>query len=147
MLASLKLPTFLKTTGGKGFHLTIPIEPNIDWDSAKAFCKTIAVALTEQSDWFVANMRKDLRGGKIYVDFNRNGHFATAVAPYSTRGRSGAPVSMPITWDELGKLKSAAQFTVKNAAAHLAKRRKDPWADFEKSRVDVRKIVKQAPTS
>ena len=95
MLTSLKLPTFLKTSGGKGLHVTIPIEPNIDWDSAKSFCKTIAVALAEQSDWFVANMRKDLRGGKIYIDFNRNGHFATAVAPYSTRGRAGARFQCP----------------------------------------------------
>jgi bifunctional non-homologous end joining protein LigD len=145
MLTSLKLPTFLKTSGGKGLHLAIPIEPNIDWDSAKSFCRTIAVALTEQSDWFVANMRKDLRDGKIYIDYNRNGRFATAIAPYSTRGRAGAHVSMPVAWGELGKLKSAGQFTVKNAARHLAKRRDDPWADFEESRVDVRKIVGKVP--
>jgi bifunctional non-homologous end joining protein LigD len=143
MLTSLKLPTFLKTTGGKGVHVTIPIEPNIDWESGKSFCKTIANALVGETDWFVANMRKDLRGGKIYIDYNRNGHFATAVAPYSTRGRAGAGVSMPITWDELGKLKSAGQFTVANAAKYVAKRKKDPWADFEQSRVDLRKIVQK----
>jgi bifunctional non-homologous end joining protein LigD len=145
MLTSLKLPTFLKTSGGKGLHLVIPIESNIDWDSAKSFCQTIAHALVEQSDWFVANMRKDLRGGKIYIDYNRNGHFATAVAPYSTRARAGAPVSMPIFWEELGKLKSANHFTVATAARYLAKRKKDPWADFERSRVDLRKIVGQVP--
>jgi bifunctional non-homologous end joining protein LigD len=143
MLDSLKLPSFVKTTGGKGLHLVIPIEPNIDWTSAKSFCKTIAEALVAQSDSYVANMRKDLRGGKIYIDFNRNDHFATAVAAYSTRGRPGAGVSMPISWSDLGKLKSANQFTVENAAEHCRKRKADPWADFEKSRVDLRKAIQE----
>jgi bifunctional non-homologous end joining protein LigD len=142
-LTSLHLPTFLKTTGGKGLHITIPIEPNIDWDSAKSFCATIAKSLAEKSDLFVANMRKDLRGGKVYLDYNRNGRSATAVAPYSTRSRAGAPVSMPISWDELGKLKSANQFTVENAARYLDKRKKDPWKDFERSRVDLHKVISQ----
>jgi bifunctional non-homologous end joining protein LigD len=143
MLDSLKLPSFLKTTGGKGLHVVIPIEPGIDWASAKSFCKTIAEALSQDSKEFVANMRKDLRGGKIYIDYNRNDHFATAVAAYSTRGRAGAGVSMPLSWNDLGKLKSAAQFTVENAAEHCRKRKNDPWADFEKSRVDLRKAIEK----
>jgi bifunctional non-homologous end joining protein LigD len=147
LLTRLKLPAFLKTTGGKGLHITVPIEPNIDWQSAKSFCQTIAKALVEKSDWFVANMRKDLRGGKIYIDYNRNDHFATAVAPYSSRARAGAAVSTPTTWDETGKLKPPSQFTVANAAKYLDRRRKDPWAGFERSRVDVRKIVQQKPES
>ena len=80
-LDKLKLPQFLKTSGGKGLHLTIPIKPTIDWDSAKRFCETIAKSLADQSpDMFVANMRKDLRGGKVYIDYLRNGRGATAVA-------------------------------------------------------------------
>ncbi len=118
-LSKLDLPVFLKTSGGKGLHLTIPIQPNIGWDEAKSFCETIAKDMVRQSDLFVANMRKDLRGGKVYVDYHRNGRGATAVAPYSTRARSGAPVSMPISWKELGKLTSAAQFTVENARRYL----------------------------
>jgi bifunctional non-homologous end joining protein LigD len=140
-LDGLKLPTFLKTSGGKGLHLTIPIRANIGWDAGKAFCKTIAGSLADQSELFVANMRKDLRGGKIYLDYNRNGRTATAVAPYSTRARAGAPVSMPIGWEELGKIESSAQFTVETAGRYLDRRKKDPWEDFEKSRVDVRKVV------
>jgi bifunctional non-homologous end joining protein LigD len=143
MLDSLKLPAFIKTTGGKGLHVVVPIEPNIDWTSAKSFSKTIAEAMARQSDAFVTNMRKDLRGGKIYIDFNRNDHFATAVAAYSTRGRPGAAVSMPIAWDDLGNLKSADQFTVENAAEHCRKRKTDPWKDFEKSRVDLRKAIEK----
>lgn len=141
MLESLRLPAFLKTSGGKGLHMTIPIEPNIDFDSAKAFCKTIANALVQKSALFVANMRKDLRTGKVYVDYNRNGYGATAVAPYSTRARAGAPVSMPIAWEQLAAVKSGNQFTVSGALAYLRKRKNDPWRDFQRSRVDVRKLV------
>ncbi|HEY1629430.1 MAG TPA: DNA ligase D [Tepidisphaeraceae bacterium] len=140
-LQTLRLPTFLKTSGGKGLHITIPIEPNLDWDSAKSFSETIAKSLVEKSDLFVANMRKDLRGGKIYVDYNRNGRSATAVAPYSTRARPGAAVSMPISWEELGKLKSADHFTVETARRYLNKRKTDPWRDFERSRVDLHKLL------
>jgi len=140
-LTQLKLPAFLKTSGGKGLHITIPIVPDIDWDSAKSFCETIAKSLVQQSDLFVANMRKDLRGGKVYIDYHRNGRTATAVAPYSTRAREGAPVSMPISWEELGKLPSANHFTVETAGRYLEKRKADPWKDFERSRVDLRKIV------
>ncbi|MGC2034441.1 MAG: ATP-dependent DNA ligase, partial [Thermoplasmata archaeon] len=141
VLDSLKLPSFVKTSGGKGLHLTIPIEPKIDWQTAKSFTKTIAETLAQRSDLFVANMRKDLRGGKIYIDYNRNDHFATAVAPYSTRGRSGAAVSMPISWDDLGRLRSADQFTVENAALHCQRRKADPWAHFERSRVDLQEVI------
>jgi bifunctional non-homologous end joining protein LigD len=140
-LSTLRLPQFLKTSGGKGLHITIPIEPTIDWDSAKRFCETIVKSLAEENNLFVANMRKDLRGGKIYIDYHRNGRGATAVAPYSTRAREGAPVSMPISWEELGKLSSASHFTVETARRYLEKRKTDPWRDFAKSRVDVRKIV------
>jgi bifunctional non-homologous end joining protein LigD len=140
-LQTLRLPTFLKTSGGKGLHITIPIEPNLDWDSAKSFSETIAKSLVEKSDLFVANMRKDLRDGKIYVDYNRNGRSATAVAPYSTRARPGAAVSMPISWEELGKLKSADHFTVETARRYLNKRKTDPWRDFERSRVDLHKLL------
>ena len=144
-LEGIGLPTFIKTSGGKGFHIVIPIKPAIDWDTAKSFCQTIAEDLTTRfPKLFLANMRKDLRVGKIYIDYHRNGHSATAVAPYSTRAREGAPVSMPISWDELSRLKSASQFTVKNAAARIRKQnpKQNPWRDYESSRIDLRDIVK-----
>lgn len=142
-LVSLRLPTFLKTSGGKGLHITIPIERNIDWDAGKSFCAAIAKSLADQSDLFVANMRKDLRSGKVYIDYNRNGRSATAVAPYSTRARAGAAVAMPISWEELGKVKSADHFKLETVGRYLDKRKKDPWRDFEKSRVDLRKVIGQ----
>lgn len=141
-LDELRLPTFLKTSGGKGLHIVIPLKPTIDWDSAKEFCGTIANDLARRGpEMFVANMRKDLRGGKVYIDFHRNGRGATAVAPYSTRAREGAPVSMPISWEELGRIPSAAHFTVDTARRQLEKRTADPWRDFERSRVDLLKIA------
>jgi bifunctional non-homologous end joining protein LigD len=142
-LDSLHLPTFLKTSGGKGLHITIPIVANLDWDAAKNFCGAIAKSLAEKSDLFVANMRKDLRGGKVYIDFHRNGRTATAVAPYSTRARETGAVSMPIAWDELPKIKSADQFTIASAGKYLDKRKSDPWRDFDKSRIDLFKVIQQ----
>jgi bifunctional non-homologous end joining protein LigD len=141
VLEKFGLPSFLKTSGGKGLHLTLPIVPNVTWEEGKAFCQRVAMSMSAGSDLFVANMRKDLRGGKIYLDFQRNGRSATAVAPYSSRARAGAAVSMPIEWEELGRLKGADQFTVRNAAEHVSKRKKDPWRDFEKVRVDLRKLA------
>jgi len=142
-LDALKLPSFLKTSGGKGLHIVIPIKPTIDWDTAKSFCETIVKSMADaEPDRFVANMRKDLRKGKIYIDYHRNGRGATAVAPYSSRARTDAPVSMPINWEDLSRLKSAAQFTVASAARQLKKR--DPWRDFDSSRVDLRKAVGDA---
>jgi bifunctional non-homologous end joining protein LigD len=139
-LDALALPTFIKTSGGKGLHITIPIAPNITWDVGKTFCNQVALALAKKSDLFVANMRKDLRQGKIYVDFQRNGQSATAIAPYSARARAGMAVSMPIGWRDLASLKSADQFTVVSAAEFL-RRKNDPWSDFERSRIDLRRLA------
>jgi bifunctional non-homologous end joining protein LigD len=88
-------------------------------------------------------MRKDLRAEKVYVDYNRNSRGATAAAPYSTRTRAGAPIAMPISWEELGKLTSADHFKVETVRRYLDQRKKDPWRDFEKSRVDLHKVIAQ----
>ena len=140
-LEKLGLLTFLKTSGGKGLHICVPIKPNTPWPAAKDFARRIATEMSEAGDLFVANMRKDLRVGKIYLDYQRNDEYATAVAPYSTRAREGAPVSMPIRWDELGKLKSANQYNVQNAANYLSKRKADPWKDWNNSRADISKLL------
>src|SRR5205823_9095593 len=100
---AIGLKSFLKTTGGKGLHVVAPIEPERDWDEVKAFTRSIAEAMaTDSPDRYVATMSKKLRRGHIFVDYLRNGHGATAIAPYSTRARASAPVSTPMTWDELG---------------------------------------------
>ncbi len=127
-LAKLKLKTFLKTSGGKGLHVILPIKPT-PWDQAKNFCHAIAAMMEEDApDRYVATAAKSKRHGRIFVDYLRNSREATAVAPYSTRARPGAAVSVPIDWSELGALKSADQYTVKNLAQRLSRMRKDPWA-------------------
>jgi bifunctional non-homologous end joining protein LigD len=127
-LAKLKLKTFLKTSGGKGLHVVLPIKPT-PWDEAKDFCHAVALAMeADDPDRYVASSTKSKRNKRIFIDYLRNSREATAVAPYSTRARPGAPVSTPIDWSELGSLKTANQYTVKNLGQRLARLRKDPWA-------------------
>jgi bifunctional non-homologous end joining protein LigD len=134
-LEDLGLESFLKTTGGKGLHLVVPIDRRHDWDMAKAFCKDVADAVVAADpDRYTANMSKAARPGKIYLDYLRNGRGATAVVAYSTRSRPGAPVSTPLTWAELdGDIRSDT-FTIRNVMARLGKLRRDPWDGIEKVR-------------
>ena len=127
-LARLKLKTFLKTSGGKGLHVILPIKPT-PWDKAKEFCHAVAnVMAQDDPDRYVATATKSKRKGRIFIDYLRNSREATTVAPFSTRARPGAAVSVPIDWSELGTLKSADQYTVKNVPQRLSRQRKDPWA-------------------
>ena len=131
-LADRKLRSFLKTSGGKGLHVVLPIKPT-PWDDAKAFTRSIAEAMTrDDPSRYTATVKKSSRQGKIFVDYLRNSREATAIAPYSTRARPGAPVSTPITWEELGSQTGANRYTVNNLAQRLARLRKDPWADIGK---------------
>jgi bifunctional non-homologous end joining protein LigD len=130
-LKHLKLTSFVKTTGGKGLHIVAPIAPERSWDELKEFCHGIANVITVADPaHFAATMSKAARPGKIYLDYLRNERGATAVAPYSTRARAGAPVSMPLSWTELRRVKSGSAFTVENALAHLKKRKRDPWEGY-----------------
>jgi bifunctional non-homologous end joining protein LigD len=131
-LADIKLKTFVKTTGGKGLHVVLPIKPT-PWDEAKAFARALAEAM-EQDDpkRFVSTAKKTRRDNRIFVDYLRNSREATAVAPYSTRARPGAPVAVPITWNELSKLPSSNHYTVSNISQRLSRLKKDPWAGIDK---------------
>ncbi len=131
-LSALKLDTFIKTTGGKGLHVVLPIR-HTPWDEAKGFARALAEAM-EQDDpkRFVSTAKKAKRDNRIFVDYLRNSREATAVAPYSTRARPGAPVAVPITWNELSKLPSSNHYTVSNISQRLARLKKDPWAGIEK---------------
>jgi bifunctional non-homologous end joining protein LigD len=127
-LTRLKLKSFVKTSGGKGLHVVLPIKPT-PWDKAKDFCHAVAASMAaDDPDRYVANATKSKRNKRIFIDYLRNSREATAVAPYSTRARPGAPVSVPVEWSELGGLKSAGQYTVLNLPARLGRLRKDPWA-------------------
>ncbi|HEY5306019.1 MAG TPA: DNA ligase D [Pseudolabrys sp.] len=127
-LDGLKLKSFLKTSGGKGLHVVLPIKP-VPWNVAKNFCHAVAASMAaDEPDRYVASAIKSKRNKRIFVDYLRNSREATVVAPYSTRARPGAPVSTPINWSELGTLKCANQYTVLNLPARLKRQRKDPWA-------------------
>lgn len=125
------LESFVKTSGGKGLHVVAPLKPAAEWDEVKAFTKALADAMSADSpERFVATVTKSKRKGKILVDYLRNGRGATAVAPYSTRARPGAAVSMPLDWTELSPAIGPAYFTVNNAPPRLAALDTDPWEDF-----------------
>ena len=127
-LAALKLRSFVKTTGGNGLHVVVPVKPT-PWADAKNFCLALAsIMAADAPNRYTATAGKSRRGGRIFIDYLRNSREATAVAPYSTRARPGAPVSVPVDWSELGSLKSANQYTVLNVPARLARLRENPWA-------------------
>jgi bifunctional non-homologous end joining protein LigD len=127
----LDLKCFVKTTGGKGLHVVLPLQRAHTWDEVKAFSKGVADHLVRLiPDRFIANMSKQKRKGKIYVDYLRNAKGATTIAAYSTRARPGAPVSVPLAWEELSVDVRSDHFTVANMVARLKELKRDPWRDY-----------------
>jgi bifunctional non-homologous end joining protein LigD len=129
--SAYKLESFVKTSGGKGLHVVVPLVPTLEWEPAKALCKAVADAMA--ADWprrYIARATKSAREGRIFVDYLRNGRGATAVAAYSTRARAGAAVSTPLGWEELSEAIKADHFRVGNLGRRLAFLQRDPWADY-----------------
>ena len=145
-LAAMQLDSFVKTTGGKGLHVVLPIK-HTPWDEAKGFARSLAEAMERDNPrLYVSTAKKSRREGRIFVDYLRNSREATAVAPYSTRARAGAPVAVPIAWSELSKLTAANQYTVLNISQRLSRLRKDPWADMAKVKQPLpKKLMERAP--
>jgi len=136
------LKSFLKTTGGKGLHVVVPLAPRRgDWDDAKRFCKHVAGQLADREPrHYTINMAKAARSGKIFVDYLRNDRGSTAVAPYSTRARAGAPVSTPLAWDELTPALRSDHFRVGNLPARLRSLKADPWAGIDQVRQSLPRV-------
>ncbi len=131
LLTATGLESFVKTSGGKGLHVVIPLEPVHTWDEVKGFARSVALKLErEQPRRFVSSMSKSKRRGKIFLDYVRNSRGSTTVAPYSPRARAGAPVSMPIAWDALSPAVKPDGFTIRNAPEQLRSRTNDPWAEY-----------------
>ena len=127
-LASLGLESFVKTTGGKGLHVVVPLAPAAGWDEVKSFAEAFATGLARDfPDRYTANMAKRARSGRIFLDYLRNTRGATAIAAYSTRARAGAPVSVPVTWEELPSLRAGSQYRVDNLLGRLGYLPQDPW--------------------
>lgn len=130
ILDELSLTSFLKTSGGKGYHIVVPIKPLTNWKKFREFAKNIAKVMEAKwPDRYVSNVRKKIRKNKIFVDWIRNVRSATSVAPYSIRIRKGASVSMPISWKELDKI-APDEIKMQDAIKRL--KRKDPWENFYK---------------
>jgi len=129
-LEELGLVSFLKTTGGKGLHVVVPFASGPTWADAKRFARSFSEKLAKaEPDRFTINNRKDVRAGHIFLDYLRNDETASAVAAYSVRARPGAPVSLPIDWKDLARLKSGDAFKIKDAL----RQRKDPWTGMAKA--------------
>jgi len=135
LLDTIGLEGFLKTTGGKGLHVVVPLEATRGWDEAKAFCRAVAELLVRTfPDRFTSKITKLRREGRIFVDYLRNAEGATAVAPYSARAKAGAPVAMPIDWEDLGTDMRFGHFNVRNVPELLRRRKRDPWEGLARGR-------------
>jgi bifunctional non-homologous end joining protein LigD len=133
-LSAIGLQSFVKLSGGKGLHVVLPID-GADWDTTKSFAQAVAVAMNaDRPDRYVAKITKSLRRGKIFVDYFRNSLEQTSIAAYSTRARTGAPVSAPVTWEELSRTKAGNQYTVLNLGKRLKNLKHDPWQDMGRIR-------------
>jgi bifunctional non-homologous end joining protein LigD len=142
-LSQIGLTSFVKTTGGKGLHVVQPLVPGETWDQCFEFSRLVAesIAAAKPSKYTTA-MPKAGREKKILLDYHRNHRGATSVSAFSTRSRPGAPVSMPVSWDELDDYTPDEPFTVLTVPKRLAKRKKDPWKDYEKSRRRLADLIK-----
>ena len=133
-LADLGLKTFVKTTGGKGLHIVVPIIRRHSWREVHEFSKAFVVSMSDRDpSRYTASMSKKLRSGRIFIDFYRNARGSTAVAAYSLRAAANAPVSTPLSWDELSEVDDPKVFNYVTIPRRLAELPEDPWAELEHS--------------
>ncbi|RKE86224.1 DNA ligase D [Rhizobium sp. AG855] len=143
--SDMGLTGFVKTSGGKGLHVVAPVKPKAEWPAVKAAMKALADSMAADSpDDYVATISKAKRKGKILIDYLRNGRGNTAVAPYSTRAREGAPVSMPLSFDELGPNIGPNHYTVTNTPSRLEQQDGDPWGDFRKAEAPISTSIRKS---
>ena len=149
MLEELGLKSWLKTSGGKGLHVVVPLAPKLTYDLVKDFSRAVVAHMAKTiPQRFVAKSGGSNRVGKIFIDYLRNGHGQTTAAAYSARARPGLGVSMPVDWGQLQALKSGSQWTIATAREYLSFEQSEPWADYWKSRQTLavaRKRLKLTP--
>ena len=145
VLDHLGLQSFLKTTGGKGLHVCVPLTRRAGWDDVKAFTKAVAESVVAfDPAGYTAKLPKASRKGKIFIDYLRNGRGATSICAYSTRARANAPVSVPLFWEELETDVRGNTYTLRTLSERLEKLPADPWADFFKVRQSITAAMKKA---
>ena len=129
------LASFPKTTGGRGLHVVVPLQPAADWEVCLAFARMVAVEMERaRPDRYTTKFRKAGREHKILVDYLRNNRTNTSIAAYSTRARPGATVSVPLRWRDVQPTLDPASFTIPAVDARMARLRSDPWADYWRTR-------------
>ena len=132
LLDALELDSWVKTTGGRGLHIVVPIRPEHGWSECLAFARALAELLvTQDFDLYTTQFAKSGRGRKILIDYLRNNRTNTSISAFSLRARPHAPVSMAIAWSQLRPAKSPERFTLRTAPRLL---RDDPWRDYWSSR-------------
>ena len=130
-LKALGLTSFVKTTGGKGLHVVVPVEATAPWREVKSFAKGVSAEMAADApDKYLTTAGKADRVGRIFIDYLRNDPTSTAVAPYSTRSRKGAPVAMPVRWDQVKTGLDPCDYTVETVPGLLRRQRSDPWAEM-----------------
>jgi bifunctional non-homologous end joining protein LigD len=144
-LAGIGLESFVKTTGGKGLHVVVPVAPKLEWEAIKEFSKWLAERFAAAyPERFTTNMAKRARTGRIFIDYLRNGRGATAIGAFSPRARAGAPVATPLFWEEVERGVTPDAFTVETVPGRLATLKSDPWAEMPKLRQSIgAKVRKQ----
>ncbi|ESQ84123.1 hypothetical protein AEAC466_10275 [Asticcacaulis sp. AC466] len=139
------LVSFLKTTGGKGLHIVVPLTPKHTWATIKPFTKAIAQSMAHDAPGrYIAVATKAARKGKIFVDYLRNDLTATAVAPFAVRAREGAGVATPLFWDELSAKLKPYDYNIGTLAERLAQLKSDPWADFLSTQQTIDEAILRA---
>lgn len=130
-LDDLEMASFVKVSGGKGYHIVVPLKPKADWATVKGFAHDFAEAMAQAApDRYTATLSKKARKGRIFIDYLRNGRGSTTVAPYSTRAKKGATVSVPVTWEMVADGVKPADFAIGSDALKRQLAAPDPWADF-----------------
>ncbi|WMY11256.1 DNA ligase D [Paraburkholderia phenoliruptrix] len=144
LLEELDLQAWLKTSGGKGLHVVVPLAPRLDYKSVKSFSQAFVRHLAKTiPDRFSATSGAANRIGKIYVDYLRNGKAQTTAAAFSARARPGMGVSMPVSWEQLSDLKSGAQWTVQTAREYLSFQTRDPWDGYWSAKQSAASAIKR----
>jgi bifunctional non-homologous end joining protein LigD len=143
-LAELGLQSFVKTTGGKGLHVVVPLTRRHGWEEVKDFARAVAADLVRREpERYTDNARKARRKGRIFIDYLRNGRGATFIAPFSTRAREGAPVSAPVAWKEVGPKLRSDQWSAATLPTRLARLSEDPWQGIDQVRQSITREVRQ----
>jgi bifunctional non-homologous end joining protein LigD len=134
-LEAVELRSFVKTTGGRGVHVVVPLTPRAGWSECLGFANAIAEAIARHDPRrYTTASAKAGREDKILLDYLRNNRTNTSIAAFSTRARPGAPVSMPLAWDELTARTRVDQYTVATVPQRLRRLREDPWKDYSRTR-------------